>query len=310
MKIVLKRIAYGILFAIPLMLLTYAFAQASPPVDTNTQVQVSQEQDCKGCHPAFYETWEDGLHGQSFSDPAFQKAWKEGGESVECLSCHVTGYDARTGNWEGEGVTCDRCHNPVPDNHPQEPMPVARSADLCGECHTETFFQWQASVHRQKDLGCETCHDPHGSQLLAEDEAGLCASCHKARSSDFSHTQHSQEGLACADCHMADLGEQVNQANGNKGNTDHSFFVSLDTCNGCHVYQMHDPVAVHEEEPPAENLDPMASVETSSVLAAPRPVNPFGFALLAGLVGLAAGVVLAPWIERFQNKIDIRNKEE
>lgn len=307
MKSVLSRIAYGALFAIPLMLLTYAFAQASPPVDINPQDEVSQEQVCKSCHPAFYETWEEGLHGQSFSDPAFQKAWKEGGKPDECLSCHVTGYDSMTGNWDEDGVACARCHNPVPEDHPREAMPVARSSDLCGDCHTETYFQWQASVHRQKDLGCETCHDPHGSQLLVANDEGLCASCHKARSSNFSHTQHSQEGLACADCHMADLGEQVNQAHGNK---DHSFFVSLDTCNGCHVYEMHDPVAVHEEEPPAENLDPMASVETSSVLAAPKPVSPIGFALLAGLVGLAAGVVLAPWIERFQNKLDMRNKED
>lgn len=96
----------------------------------------------------------------------------------------------------------------------------------------------------------------------------------------------------------------------NHGEKDHSFFVSLDSCNGCHVYQMHDPVAVHEEESAEEPLDAMISAETSSVLATPNPVSPIGFALLAGLVGLAAGVVLAPWIERFQNRIDIRNKEE
>lgn len=307
MKSVLSRIAYGTFFAIPLMLLTYAFAQASPPMVIDLQAEVTRGEDCKSCHPAFYETWEDGLHGQAYSDPAFQKAWHDQGEPVECLGCHVTGYDPATGTWESEGITCERCHNPAPANHPQEPMPVARSADLCGDCHTETYFQWQASVHRQMDLGCETCHDPHGSQLLAENNAGLCASCHKARSSNFSHTQHSQEGLDCTNCHMAELGEQVNQAHGNK---DHSFFVSLDTCNGCHVYQMHDPVSVHEENPPAENLDSMASIETSSVLAAPKPANPIGFALLAGLVGLAGGVILAPWIERFQNKLDMRNKED
>jgi hypothetical protein len=54
----------------------------------------------------------------------------------------------------------------------------------------------------------------------------------------------------------------------------------------------------------------MVSAEISSVMAAPRPVSPIGFALLAGLVGLAAGVVLAPWIERFQNRLDLRDKEE
>ena len=307
MKIVITRIFYGVLFAIPLMLLTYAFAQASPPSESEQPVDIAQENDCKSCHPAFYETWENGLHGQAWSDPAFQNAWQDQGEPVECLVCHVTGYDSTNNTWESEGITCGRCHNPVPANHPLDPMPVARSSELCGECHTETNFQWQASVHGQHDLGCETCHDPHGSQLLAEDDSSLCASCHKARSSNYSHTSHSQQGLACADCHMADLQKQGVQTHGEK---DHSFFVSLEACNGCHVYQMHDPVSMDEVEPIEEPLDPMISAEASSVLAAPRPVNPLGFALLAGLVGLAAGVVLAPWIERFQNRLDLRDKED
>ena len=106
---------------------------------------------------------------------------------------------------------------------------------------------------------------------------------------------------------MADLQEQGIQAHGEK---DHSFFVSLDTCNGCHVYQMHEPVSGYEVEPTEEPLDAMSSAEASSVLASPQPVSPLGYALLAGLVGLAAGVVLAPWIERFQNRLDLRDKEE
>lgn len=307
MKHIISRVIYGTMFAIPLMLLTYAFAQASPPADSEPQGEIPPGQDCKSCHPAFYETWENSMHGLGWSDPAFQKAWQEQGEPVECLSCHVTGYDPASDTWEGDGITCVRCHNPAPINHPQEPMPVARSSELCGDCHTETYFQWQASVHRQKDLGCETCHDPHGSQLLAADDSGLCASCHIARSSNFSHTAHSEEGLSCSDCHMTDLLAVGVQAHGEK---DHSFFVSLDACNACHVYQMHDPVAVHEVESTPESLDPMASVEVSSVLASPGRVSPLGFALLAGLIGLAAGVVLAPWIERFQKRLDIRGKEE
>lgn len=307
MKSVVSRILHGILFAIPLMLLTYAFAQASTPEIDVQQQEVPNEQDCKSCHPAFYEVWEDGLHGQAWSDPAFQNVWQDQGEPVECLVCHVTGYDSTNNTWESDGITCQRCHNPAPENHPIEPMPVARTSELCGECHTETNFQWQASMHRQHDLGCETCHDPHGSQLLAQDDSTLCASCHQARSSNFSHSAHSQEGLACADCHMSDLQEQGVQAHGQK---DHSFMVSLNTCNGCHEYQMHDPVVLHEVEPADEPLDPMISAEASSVLAAPKPVSPLGFAVLAGLVGLAAGVILSPWIERFQNRLDLKDKED
>ncbi|NIW44695.1 MAG: hypothetical protein GWN30_08005, partial [Gammaproteobacteria bacterium] len=82
------------------------------------------EQDCKSCHPAFYEVWENGLHGQAWSDPAFQNAWQDQGEPVECLVCHVTGYDSTTNTWDSDGITCLRCHNPVPANHHGEPMPV------------------------------------------------------------------------------------------------------------------------------------------------------------------------------------------
>lgn len=306
MKTIISRIIYGALFAIPLMLLTYAFAQASPPMQEEQPAETPTEQDCKSCHPAFYETWESGLHGQAFDDPAFQKAWVEQGSTVECLTCHVTGYDSTDRTWESDGVSCQRCHNPIPENHPAEPMPVSHSSELCAECHTETSFQWGVSVHAQNDLGCETCHDPHGSQLLAADSSELCASCHQARSSNFSHTAHSEEGLACTDCHMTDLTTDGVEVHGEK---DHSFFVSLDTCNGCHVSQMHDTTMVHEE-PADEELDPMVSAEVSSVLASPQPVSPIGFALLAGLVGLAAGVVLAPWIDRFQHRLDLRDKEK
>jgi predicted CXXCH cytochrome family protein len=147
MKSIITRIIYGTLFAIPLMLLTFVFAQASPLLETTTQEGTSQDLNCKGCHPAFYETWENGLHSQSWDDPAFQKSWQEQGEPVECLGCHVTGYDPGSSTWEAGGVTCERCHNPAPAKHPQDPMPVSRSSELCGDCHTETYFQWQASVH-------------------------------------------------------------------------------------------------------------------------------------------------------------------
>jgi hypothetical protein len=40
-------------------------------------------------------------------------------------------------------------------------------------------------------------------------------------------------------------------------------------------------------------------MELASVTPEPNPVSPVGFAGLAALIGLAAGMVLAPWLERF-----------
>jgi predicted CXXCH cytochrome family protein len=305
MRMFFTRLLYGLLFAIPLMLLTYALAQASPVGQESVPGQSPQGQECQSCHPAFQDAWEKGMHGTSGNNPAFLKTWKDQGEPEECLACHVTGYDPETKTWQG-GITCESCHQPIPANHPLEPMPVDRTSKTCGNCHKETYFQWQASVHRQNDLDCSVCHDPHSNSLKTETSDTLCASCHKARSSNFTHSEHSQKGLVCADCHMGDVAEDITQGHARR---DHSFFVNLNTCTKCHKYQMHDPVAVHPEEV-ATTLDPMASVESLSVVATPSPVSPLGFALLAGLVGLAAGVVIAPWLERFQNKNDNWDREE
>ena len=46
MKTIVSRIIYGALFAIPLMLLTYAFAQASPSMQEEDQpAEIPTEQD-------------------------------------------------------------------------------------------------------------------------------------------------------------------------------------------------------------------------------------------------------------------------
>jgi hypothetical protein len=52
---------------------------------------------------------------------------------------------------------------------------------------------------------------------------------------------------------MTNLYEQGVQIHGEK---DHSFFVSLEACNGCHVSQMHEPVEGYVEED-EESLDAM-----------------------------------------------------
>jgi hypothetical protein len=39
------------------------------------------------------------------------------------------------------------------------------------------------------------------------------------------------------------------------------------------------------------------------VTAEPQPTSPFGFAIFAGLIGLAFGIVLAPWLERGLRRI-------
>jgi hypothetical protein len=76
----------------------------------------------------------------------------------------------------------------------------------------------------------------------------------------------------------------------------------LTTCNQCHAYQMHDPAEVHPESPTPMPPDTLAAVEALPVLEEPQAVNPLGFTTLTGLIGLAAGIVLAPWLERWTRR--------
>jgi predicted CXXCH cytochrome family protein len=222
------------------------------------------------------------------------------------MTCHTTGYDPDAGTWDQTGVGCSVCHDPSITNHPIEPMASDRSAELCGECHTETFFEWQVSGHRQEDLDCVGCHDPHGTELKSYDASTLCATCHRTRASNFAHTAHSEQGLTCADCHLGPLAGDPGEGHAVR---DHSFDVRLTTCNVCHAYQMHDPVEVHPEPNIPNTEEAFASAEMVAIRDEPGPFNPIGFAILAGLVGMAAGMILTPWLERWYRHLNRSNSE-
>ena len=296
------RFLYGLLFAVPFALVSFAWVEAySPPVETP-----SSDPGCRECHPAFVEAWSTSAHGQATSDPLFQEAWENQGQSEECLPCHVTGYDEATGTWAEDGITCAACHSPMPDKHPLQPMPTDRSEALCGTCHVEAVFEWQVSEHRANDLTCVACHGQHSTNLKTGDPSALCASCHRDRSSNYAHTAHSEEGMSCADCHLGPLDGSPGEGHAFR---DHSFNVRLGTCNSCHAYQMHDPVEVHtDREAPQPVVKPM-DFETAGLDIEPEPVNPFSFALLAGLIGMAAGVILSPWLERWYGRLGRKDRQ-
>jgi predicted CXXCH cytochrome family protein len=181
-----------------------------------------------------------------------------------------------------------------------EAMGSDRSSKLCGDCHTETYFEWQVSAHRSEGLECTGCHDPHATSLKARKEPGdLCASCHRSRASNFAHSAHSKQGLTCIDCHLAKLEGENGEGH---ARLDHSFSVRLSTCNSCHAYQMHDPAEVHTDNPTPAPPDPLTSVETLTVTEKPNSVNPVGFSAMFGLLGLAAGIFLSPYLERWNRR--------
>jgi hypothetical protein len=55
---------------------------------------------------------------------------------------------------------------------------------------------------------------------------------------------------------------------------------------------------------------PTAVTEDAPVTPEPEPVSPVGFSALAGLLGLAGGMVLAPWLERWYRRTLKQDRED
>jgi predicted CXXCH cytochrome family protein len=193
-------------------------------------------------------------------------------------------------------------------------MSVDSTPNTCGTCHTDTRFglqAWEGSTHYQQGMDCSSCHDPHNASLKitvnlkdqnSKDASRLCISCHEEASMNFPYSIHSKQGVTCIDCHL----EHLEEANTDIHRVaDHSFKASVQTCNACHADQMHTPgdaVATKETtnvSAVAHAAENTPAVEMASIVPEPTPVSPIGYAGLAALVGLAAGMVLAPWLERW-----------
>jgi len=306
----IERFLIALMFALLTAGVTLVMAQAKMESAAPSQ---QQREGCFTCHPQFQEAWASGAHGHATSDSLFNQSWTSQGRPGACLVCHVTGYDPATGTWQKDGVACEACHSPVNMNHPQEPMPVDHSTELCGHCHSDVRFgwqEWQASTHYQRNMTCTVCHDPHSAGLKtvkgAEDQgpSALCINCHREYGMDFPYSKHSQAGIKCVDCHLRHYGA----SGGREVHTmpDHSFNANLASCNTCHANQMHSSIGEASSAEPEPITQPShIELPSNGALAdQPAPVSPLGFAGLAGLLGLAGGMVLSPWLEKLYRRLN------
>jgi predicted CXXCH cytochrome family protein len=274
-----------------------------------------QNSNCASCHKDIHASWENGTHSKAASSETFQNEWQGQGKPGACLVCHATGYDPTTDTWSKAGVACESCHNPVPANHPSDKMPVDKSTELCGKCHSEPSLTagWKSSAHYQRGMTCSVCHDPHtagmkrvgGGRGMVADASALCTNCHKNAMNNFPTSKHARAGVTCVNCHLGFNAKDKNPGEAHKA-PDHDFLPSLETCNKCHTDQMHAPgeaVAAaaiqveHAGGTPTPYAIPTAT-QSALVSSEPTPVSPLGFAGIAALIGLAGGMVLAPWLER------------
>jgi predicted CXXCH cytochrome family protein len=277
------RSLVGAAFALPLMLVSVALAQADQSEVVPTPAPAAGELDCQSCHDDFHAAWASGRHGPA-ATAGFQSAWKQQGRPQACLSCHTL-----------QGLQCETCHLALPD-HPDSPASVDKSPARCGECHSATYLGWQVSQHGSQDMTCVDCHDAHATgQEMKGDVSMLCANCHKDDDSNFAHQAHLSVGLTCAECHLTPPGEAADA----HAMRDHSFDVKVTTCNACHTSRtLTGEVVLDQPSPTPTPVDAMNSALDVQASSTPQPVSPVGFALLSIVVGFGAGIVVAPWVER------------
>ncbi|MBL8077872.1 MAG: ammonia-forming cytochrome c nitrite reductase subunit c552 [Anaerolineales bacterium] len=282
-----------------------------------------ENSNCADCHENVQMSWQNGPHGHATDDPIFVKAWTDQGKPSACLTCHVTGYDEATGTWKADGVTCAACHSDKGGQHPKTTMSVDGSPNTCGTCHTDTRFglkDWEGSAHFQAGMECSSCHDPHNASLKitvnlkdqnSKDASRLCISCHEEASMNFPYSIHAKQGVTCIDCHLEHLEDTNTDIH---KMADHSFKASVQTCATCHADQMHaDGEAIATEQianiSVANTAEPTHALEMSSITPEPKPVSPFGYAGLAALIGVGAGMLLAPNLERWYRMVVKKSNE-
>lgn len=271
---------------------------------------------CEQCHDDRHTRWQIGPHANAYSDPIFQESWESQDKPKYCLACHTTGFNPVTGEYALEGVTCEQCHEPYTPEHPPGRMPVDRTGEICGTCHTVSFDEWEKSVHRQVGTDCLACHevcslDTHEAddEEPAEHPAAdvVCANCHHPVVDEFVHTTHAGVELDCLTCHMQ-IGDDDIGPEG-KIRTAHSFEVKADICVSCHADSIHGGARILSLESKIEGLEQVVPTGlgdevdglNAQVADLEKVAEGRGWAggTIGALTGLAVGAAAA-WVWRRQ----------
>jgi hypothetical protein len=259
---------------------------------------------CVVCHEAETKEWQASPHAQTMND-VFLNEWTNEGKKWECLVCHVSKLDRKTGTFSHEGISCESCHGAAKDDHPDKSkMVLPVTSEVCQSCHAITYGEWRVSAHGQKNIRCFDCHKMHEMQLRKDEPDQMCGTCHTDRLKSFSHATHSLEGLHCLSCHMPEVKGAVMKIRG-LGVRGHTFGVGAETCANCHrdmVHASHERATLTEEvkelkaatpEKLTARLDELEKETGKSreMLAANRRVFP-PVVGLSFLLGIFLGVAL------------------
>jgi len=185
---------------------------AAPPMLQNLSAE-----NCRTCHPKFYDEWQTTIHSQAWVDPYFQTDWLFDGAQHICRLCHtpldkqqphkITGYRDKN-KWDPimennpdfdpklqhEGVTCTACHYSKGKilgmyGNTSAPHPVEKLVSpnqICVRCHVvsgkrwDTFFRFPpcGTVAEIKSSHGETFVSDSGEMSFEEIASLGCVDCH------------------------------------------------------------------------------------------------------------------------------------
>jgi len=209
---------------------------------------------CGACHEEETRQWRSSSHALSLN-AEFLAEWERRGKEWECLVCHTSRYDRKTGHFDRDGVSCESCHGAMTEDHPLEKqMVLPVDSEVCQTCHTLTWGEWRISAHGQENIRCFDCHKMHRMELRKDDPDQMCGSCHPRRLNDFAHATHRIKGLHCITCHMPEqLGVRTKiEGTGVRG---HMLSVGAKPCSNCHRETVHDSGEMATLEKRLERLE-------------------------------------------------------
>ncbi len=135
-----------------------AFADRKPREPGKGEPSYVGQDACVDCHDAAKKVWETTAHARAYATLSDQ--FKE--FNLDCVSCHVTGYDKPGGSTVTavKGLTdvqCEVCHGPGSKHaaNPALAIPVPKpAADSCLACHHPPHvFAFDAAAKMREILG-------------------------------------------------------------------------------------------------------------------------------------------------------------
>ncbi len=221
---------FMLMMAVVLSVCLISFASFGQDKGKGTKEGYAGSEACKECHPDIYEAFKKSPH-----------------RAKECENCHGPGQK----HVEAQGAGMIFIF---------KDQSAVTTSDVCLKCHEKQrqFFQFRRGVHELGAVGCDSCHEIHGTRatanLLKKKETDLCLSCHQEVRGQFSlPTRHKvlEGAMKCSDCHTPHgTRTRASLRTWNKFNTDVCFkchpekegpwvfehsSVKVEGCNICHL---------------------------------------------------------------------------